>query len=1608
MEFFSIASAAQMLFNQLNSTNMIKLSHYLKLLGKSIFFLAASLSLSIDSNAQNYYPRSYWTFDNPANVFSDSMGVFNMDPNYYQSGYVIGNNSNGNGVGKFLTLNTTSGYIRLGQLPTDSAFTIEFLFRPGYTFKETRFFYRLDGAITATINYPYINFNTTHRSNSGSYISDELRIDLTGIGRKSYGYYVDGNWHHMVFKFNSNNGIKELWVDGQCPAGFSKTVSPTGYFPNTSSVNRDVLLNATIPYIKYFGDYDEMAFYSYGLPAHMIYKHYLDFIAHKHYTFGNTTLTVPTPASVSGSIDPSEFPPGHPNVTVSVLDQLKSFPVPRYKQGHNLLPNFNWIDPLYTSSYRQPGVSTNQSVNNSITLQTELVRKFNYMIYLGYSGSAWGDAWIDLANQNPSWKASTTVLRAQIVNPLVFSQSLPNDHYLQNSNGQFINENGVVTSQKIWRPTAPTSSYVNDGKTVRNNLTAAFVGRLTRPIDFVNENGEVFPQILNTALAMDPAVTAAKNASGLGWEEFLGKKYMEHSTIPYRDQFMNLSIFNSNTKFSEYRIDGHRTYQFRYEQSRLINTPINGKRYSTLDFYVKNPYNWRYWSGPWHGWQWVVESRKYELALGDSLFSPFVSAGWDADNETHVRPAQYLGLMKCLGMMGAEFYYPAYFNTASSYQPPNPPPNDPKEYIWQNIIPSYAQGITSRYENLLRNGILLEGDVPNDPYNPQWNAYNFWTGDLRKIVVIRKDRTKKLFAITGTIQPNSNMAGNAEIESTATITLEGQTLKFKVRRQGSTYIYDNSSPSAPVFYQLDEWHQFQHPYYWTKDLNVEAENFDLAGNGAVIKTSVPSGTPSGDYTNFTSYVSFNSVAELTYNVEPRGTSTSNYYLWVRARSKDGTPTGFTVTMDGGNVKTFDCINDTTWVWYRFTNTNAAVVYTSLSLQNHVLRITPSNLKIEIDKISLITNSSSFYNGNPAPCSGATATISASGPLSFCQGGSVTLTASQGTSYLWSNGATSKSITVNTSGTYTVTVSNGTATAVSTPVSVTVSPLPVVTITANGSTSFCPGGSVLLSANSAQSYLWLPGGQTTQSLTVTSAGSYSVRITDNNGCSNTSSPTVVSLASTPAATITASGPTSFCQGGSVSLTASSGSSYLWSNGATTKIISVNSPGSYTVRVTGSNGCSATSNATQITVQTLPAASISANGPLNFSQGGSVILTASNGSSYLWSPGNQTTQSITVTASGSYTVRVTGSNGCSATSSPAVVTVTSGTTLAIMPSGPTTFCSGGNVTLSVQAGTSYLWSTGATSQSIVVSASGTYSATVYSGSGSLPAGPITITVNPIPTATIAASGPTTFCNGSSVLLTASPGATYLWTPGGQTSQSISVSSSGSYSVRVTNSYGCSATSAVTKVTVNNCTACNAPTGLYTTDVKSNSAVLNWTPVVGVNNYQVKIITVSTGYTYTTGLFSGSLSSLTIGAAPNTRYRWRIRSYCNGQYSRWSQFNVFTTPSLKSIAQPLVEESESLNLIIDRDPAISEETEQQVLVLYPNPVSNHQFRIEWTSDSETNGSIIIRDYTGRVIYRKEIPVVKEWNSYDIKLPDCKPGAYFLQLITDRKNHFARFIAQ
>jgi large repetitive protein len=439
------------------------------------------------------------------------------------------------------------------------------------------------------------------------------------------------------------------------------------------------------------------------------------------------------------------------------------------------------------------------------------------------------------------------------------------------------------------------------------------------------------------------------------------------------------------------------------------------------------------------------------------------------------------------------------------------------------------------------------------------------------------------------------------------------------------------------------------------------------------------------------------------------------------------------------------------------------------------------------------------------------TISASGPTSFCSGGSVVLTAQGAATYRWSTGAITPSITVTQAGVFTVTGTTAAGcAATSAAVTVFVGNTPAAP-TAVGAERCGPGTLTLTAsgAGAASTYHWyaqanggaiLATGATFTTPLLTATANYFVTSVSAAGCESARVPVRARIKEIPNVAIAATGATTFCEGGSVRLIATGAANYVWSTGATTPSITVTTAGSYTVTGTNAAGCTATSAPLVVTVNPSPVVTISANGPTTFCQGDSVRLTATGAAAYFWSNGART-PSIRVTTSGSYFVTGTTTSGCATVSAPIAVNVNPGPGATVTADGPLSFCQGDSVRLTVVTApnTSIRWSTGANTPSITVGTSGTYTVTTTNNATSCrsTSAPQVVTVNPLPTVSITHSGPTTFCQGGSIVLTATGATTYRWSTGA-TTPSIVVTAAGAYTVTGTTGTGCTATSAPLVIT------------------------------------------------------------------------------------------------------------------------------------------------------------------------------------------------------------------
>ena len=376
-------------------------------------------------------------------------------------------------------------------------------------------------------------------------------------------------------------------------------------------------------------------------------------------------------------------------------------------------------------------------------------------------------------------------------------------------------------------------------------------------------------------------------------------------------------------------------------------------------------------------------------------------------------------------------------------------------------------------------------------------------------------------------------------------------------------------------------------------------------------------------------------------------------------------------------------------------------------------------------------------------------------------------------------------------------------------------------TAGSNSPVCVGGTINLTSSGGTGYSWSGPNSFTSNLqnpTLTNAtavmsGTYTVTVTDVNGCTATATANVV-INALPAATASSNSPV--CVGATISLTSSGGTSYSWSGpGGFTSTLqnptrtnaTVAMSGNYTVTVTNVNGCSAVA-VTNVTVNPLPIATAGSNSPV--CAGATINLTSTGGTSYSWSgPGgwtstlqNPTRVNATAAMAGTYNVTVTSAGGCSSTASTNVIV--NPLPVASAKADPNPVCSGHYARLYAAGGVSYLWSgpNGFTSTLqnpglglAQINMAGNYTVTVTNAEGCSSTASVNLVVNQSPNGTASVT-PQFVCVGNTAQLSASGGQSYLWRgPGGfvstQQNPVINVTShvqGGTYWVTISNANGC----------------------------------------------------------------------------------------------------------------------------------------------------------------------------------------------------------------------------
>jgi hypothetical protein len=439
----------------------------------------------------------------------------------------------------------------------------------------------------------------------------------------------------------------------------------------------------------------------------------------------------------------------------------------------------------------------------------------------------------------------------------------------------------------------------------------------------------------------------------------------------------------------------------------------------------------------------------------------------------------------------------------------------------------------------------------------------------------------------------------------------------------------------------------------------------------------------------------------------------------------------------------------------------------------------------------------------------------------------------------------------------------------------------------------------------------------------------------------------------------------CQGETLTLNASTAAAYLWSTGATTPSIQVSSAGTYSVSAINGNGCSATS--ASVTVNVLPPApppSISTGGNTQLCQGQTLTLSTGVSNCYLWQPGGQTTSSIQVSQSGTYSVTTCDNNGCTSTSAPLQVTVVPNPPAPqISASGSSVFCDGDSVILTSSAATAYTWSNGSSNASVTITQGGSYTVNIQDNNGcSASSAPFVVTVNPNPSPVISTGGANGLCPNDSLTLDAGSGfSTYLWNTG-ETTQTIIINNPGQFQVSVSDAAGCTGSSG-TPLQIN-LLQVDTSVSLNTATLSANASAATYQWIDCINQ----------------SLISGATQQ-TYSPAQNGSYAVIVTT-ADGCTDTSSCYQVIVTGNKEHRIQA------------------------SMLELYPLPAHDILHLNFSGFPTAENAEVQVRDALGRIVLQNTLQVVNQ--SASLSCESLNDGMYFLSINYSGQHLVKRWMVQ
>ena len=340
--------------------------------------------------------------------------------------------------------------------------------------------------------------------------------------------------------------------------------------------------------------------------------------------------------------------------------------------------------------------------------------------------------------------------------------------------------------------------------------------------------------------------------------------------------------------------------------------------------------------------------------------------------------------------------------------------------------------------------------------------------------------------------------------------------------------------------------------------------------------------------------------------------------------------------------------------------------------------------------------------------------------------------------------------------------------------------------------------------------------------------------------------------------------------------------------------------------------------------------------------------------------------------------------------------------------TSFCQGESATITAGGGTAYTWSNGETTASITVNNSGSYSCQVTNNGVTQTTTAVSVVVNTPPTSSIAQGIVSNYQLPLTSTNTAGSGTitSYQWKFNNSTianaiSSSYTATTSGDYSLVITNSNGCTATSNIQNCSVPIAPICILTTpGTCTSVVETNTtARIFWGTLPTSDSILIRYKPdQGSSYFYITIPNTGQNNYLITELTPNTRYQWRIKTTCGTTSSSYSQRKYFYTLPNNTTTQFAVTNKTTANTKIES---------ANNFMVYPNPASA-SVNISYFSEGANESNLNIVDINGRLIKTQRVQISDGDNTINIETENIESGIYFVQIRNEQDTEIQRLIIE